>query len=203
MRSGRARRGSARERARRRRRWLLALLVAAAACWLYSRPRSPFGWHPDTLIVHHSATPDRTGRRLLDAGDIDAMHARRHFLTVVQGKAYHIGYHYVVLADGTVQPGRPEESRGAHARHVNDHALGICVIGSFSSTDNPRGRKGPRTPTPAQMRALTALCLALMEKYDIPPERVLRHRDVGQTECPGDRFPFAALQRALREGVTR
>ena len=41
------------------------------------------------------------------------------------------------------------------------------------------------------------LCERLMAKYDIPPDRVVRHCDVRGTECPGDRFPFAWLRGEL------
>ena len=39
-----------------------------------------------------------------------------------------IGYHYVILEDGTIQKGRPEYWKGSHARGYNE-AIGICLIG--------------------------------------------------------------------------
>jgi hypothetical protein len=37
-----------------------------------------------------------------------------------------------------------------------------------------------------------------MGKYEIPPERVVRHSDVRDTLCPGDRFPHLWLQQQLQ-----
>ncbi len=86
-----------------------------------------------------------------------------------------------------MQPGRPERCRGAHCRGYNDY-LGVCVVGTFTD----------REPTRAQQRALIRLCRDLMVRHGIPPERVLRHRDLGRTECPGERFPFHEIRRRLR-----
>ena len=131
--------------------------------------------------------------------DIDQWHAARGFGTLYEGKFYHIGYHYIIRADGRVEAGRPEGCWGGHATYGND-CLGICLVGDFSSMDNPRGRKGPNTPTPAQLAALTALCRRLLDKYHLPPAALLTHRQVdGDTECPGDRFPFEDVQRAVEE----
>lgn len=115
-----------------------------------------------------------------------------------EGRIYHIGYHYVVLPDGTVQAGRPEGCVGAHARRNNDRSLGICLVGNFSSAHNPSGKQGPTRPSAAQMDGLVDLCARLCRTYGIAPEDVRRHHDVGRTACPGDRFPFAAFQSRLR-----
>ena len=37
-----------------------------------------------------------------------------------------------------------------------------------------------------------------MSKYHIPPELVKRHRDINDTWCPGDRFPYGKLMAALQ-----
>ena len=39
-----------------------------------------------------------------------------------------IGYHYVILEDGTIENGRPEYWVGSHAKGYND-TIGICLIG--------------------------------------------------------------------------
>ena len=44
-----------------------------------------------------------------------------------------IGYHYVILEDGTVENGRPEFWKGSHARGFND-SLGVCLIGTTEFT---------------------------------------------------------------------
>jgi len=44
-----------------------------------------------------------------------------------------IGYHYVILEDGTIENGRPEYWKGSHAKGYND-AVGICLIGDDKFT---------------------------------------------------------------------
>lgn len=40
-----------------------------------------------------------------------------------------IGYHYVILPDGTIEIGRPPDQIGAHVYGRNKDSLGICLIG--------------------------------------------------------------------------
>lgn len=45
-----------------------------------------------------------------------------------------MGYHAVILEDGTVQQGREDARPGAHVRGHNGHTLGVCLIGRRSFT---------------------------------------------------------------------
>lgn len=152
---------------------------------------------PVGIILHHSAVLPGEEKVTTDLQEMDAFHRARGFDIRCQGHEYHVAYHYLVMPDGSVKKGRPERCEGAHARGYNEY-IGIAVVGDFSSTDNPTGAKGETIPTSQQIQAVTELCRSLMAKYDIPLQRVLRHSDVGTTRCPGDRFPFAALLRALQ-----
>lgn len=162
-------------------------------------PRRLLAPRPPGIILHHSASPATEGGRQVDAALIDRWHARRGWgMQGPGGEIHHIGYHYVILADGTVEPGRPEWMTGAHCRGHNDH-IGICVVGNFSSSANPHGAAGPKRPTPAQLEALHHLLCDLCIKYHLQPGAVRRHRDLGATACPGDRFPYAAVIRRLEK----
>lgn len=162
--------------------------------WRQVLPRRPGG-----IILHHSATPQLISGKQVDEAFIDRMHARRGFNYPTAWRNYHIGYHYLILGDGTIQPGRPEWMPGSHTKLHNDQ-LGICLIGDFSSADNPDGRYGPMTPTAAQLKSLDQLLRTLITRYDYSPQDIHRHRDYAQTACPGDRFPFQqVLQQAFRE----
>lgn len=169
-----------------------ALIVDWVSSWLVARPPG--------IIVHHSASPPSAHGRLVDAAALDRSHAQRGFSTWYRGKCYHIGYHFVILQDGTVQEGRPIGCRGAHThgKEIYNRYVGICLVGDFSSRDNPAGKKGPVRPSRAQMDALAKLCRRLMKEYQIPVSKVMRHRDFNQTECPGDRFPYGWLLERLR-----
>ena len=41
------------------------------------------------------------------------------------------GYHWVIYQDGSIHPGRAEKFAGAHVRHYNQHAIGVCYIGGM------------------------------------------------------------------------
>lgn len=160
---------------------------------------------PEGILIHHSATPFRLKGRLVDAKKIDEMHRQRGFSIVCDGKTYHIGYHYVILPDGRVQPGRPENCRGAHSGngYFNSRYLGICLVGDFDSHGRWNGRRSAKEPTQAQIESLVKLCAKLMLKYDIPLRNIRRHRDVSQTYCPGNRFPYRRVQTLIAQELQR
>ena len=45
-----------------------------------------------------------------------------------------VGYHFVILKDGTIELGRPLENIGAHCKGQNTHSVGTCLIGVDSFT---------------------------------------------------------------------
>ena len=71
-----------------------------------------------------------------------------------------IGYHYVILRDGTIQTGRPESQVGAHCTGHNAHSIGICYEGGLDAQGKPSD-----TRTRAQKRALVRLLRDLRKKY--------------------------------------
>jgi len=157
-----------------------------------------FRHRPAGIIIHHSASDGYRNGKLLDAATVDADHASKGWATEYHGRTYHIAYHYLILSDGTVEPGRPEGAPGAHTSGHNDY-IGVCLVGNFSTVANPDGRMKPDRPTRAQMEHLTALLRDLMHRYDFTVEDIHRHRDFRRTSCPGDRFPSQQLIETLRE----
>ena len=142
---------------------------------------------PRGIVVHHSATPAYVGGRRVDAKFLDEVHAARGWGIRYGDHTYHIGYHYVILPDGTVEPGRPEWMPGAHTSGYN-HYLGICLVGNFA------GERGHCAhPPPAQIDALVDLISAQMKKHDIPLNRLYRHRDLAATDCPGLGVPWQQI----------
>lgn len=190
---------------------VVVLLVAAAAnlaAWgLQNQLGAGWWWQlvphrPKGIILHHSASPATAGGQAVDAALIDQVHARRGFGRAGGDRVYHIGYHYVILPDGTVETGRPEWLPGAHAEGHNNQ-LGICLIGNFSSSANPTGAHGNTEPTPAQRAALQKLLRRLARKYGFGPQHLHRHRDYAPTACPGDRFPFDQVRREAFPAASR
>lgn len=91
------------------------------------------------------------------------------------------GYHYLVRKDGSVYPLRPANKVGAHAAGSNSDSIGICFEGNYMVETMPQ----------AQLDAGRELIAMLKSKWGI--STVQRHKDVCETDCPGDRFPFGAL----------
>ena len=117
------------------------------------------------IIIHCSAT--KAGQ-WFEAKDIDQWHRRRGFDC--------IGYHYVVLLDGTIQKGRPLERAGAHCIGHNAHSIGICYIGGLNAKGEPED-----TRTKSQKDALSGLIWRLSlqlanEGQGLPD--VYGHRDL-------------------------
>lgn len=118
------------------------------------------------IILHCSATKE--GQKFT-VKDIDAWHKQRGFKGV--------GYHYVILLDGTVEPGRPESEVGAHTLGQNANSIGICYIGGLDANAKPKD-----TRTDAQIEALIKLVKELKAKY--PGATVHGHNEFANKACP-------------------
>ncbi len=158
-------------------------------------PSNSLPREPDGIVVHHSATkPSR--QRFVTVESIDREHQARGLGAVFEGKVYHIAYHYLIMPDGKVLPGRPELCRGGHTRLWRyNRWVGICLVGYF----DPQWRhKKHRRPTKKQMDALIELSASLMDKYNFGVTHVLPHRMINPTECPGKSFPWTEYKTRLK-----
>ncbi|HYG33341.1 MAG TPA: peptidoglycan recognition family protein [Clostridia bacterium] len=151
---------------------------------------------PDGILIHHSAVPPIPGKEI-DAELLDGIFRNRGYNDFYWGQIYHIAYHYVITPDGAVLKTRPEHLRAPEPAQHNSY-IGICLIGNFSSADNPDGTRGLTSPTNAQMNSLVALTHALQARYRIPTTRVKLHGEVAHTACPGDRFPASNFRARLQ-----
>ena len=118
------------------------------------------------IIVHCSATKEG---KAFNVADITRWHKQRGFAT--------IGYHYVVLLDGTIQQGRAEMVMGAHCKGYNANSIGICYIGGLDENGNSKD-----TRTPEQKKALLELLKRL--KKDYPNATIHGHREFANKDCP-------------------
>ena len=153
---------------------------------------------PTGIIIHHTAAIPLTGRVPSGISDVDRYHADRGLDIECMGREYHVAYHYLILPNGNITPGRPERCEGAHARAYNSY-IGISLVGDFSTRDNPGGKKGLMRPTRRQLKSLVRLTRRLQQQYSIPVQRILRHSDVAPTLCPGDRFAFKSFLVTLEQ----
>ena len=121
----------------------------------------------DLIVIHCSAT--RCNRNF-PVESLIACHQARFGFT---------GYHYYVTRDGQMYQTRHENLVGAHAKHYNQHSIGICYEGGLNEQGQPAD-----TRTPAQKHALVALLRSL--KVDYPDAQILGHRDLPgvRKACP-------------------
>ncbi|MEF9971045.1 MAG: peptidoglycan recognition family protein [Oscillospiraceae bacterium] len=128
--------------------------------WAYALTPRSMTTH---LILHHAA----------GEGSVDTIHA----LHLKNGWAG-IAYHYYVRRDGTIFRGRPENMRGGHTTNWNYCSIGVCFEGNFEN----------EKMSPPQEKAGAELVADIVSRH--PGITVGRHRDYGQTACPGKNFPF-------------
>lgn len=120
----------------------------------------------DTIIVHCTATK---AMRHFNVNDVRRWHIQRGFSD--------IGYHYLVLVDGTIEVGRPLSITGAHCQGHNAHSIGVCYVGGLNSKGAPAD-----TRTPAQRKSLRTLLKSLKKQF--PNATIHGHRDFAAKACP-------------------
>ena len=120
----------------------------------------------DEIIVHCTAT--KAGKHF-DVNDVRRWHLQRNFRD--------IGYHFLVLLEGTVQQGRPVAEIGAHCTGHNTCSIGVCNVGGIAASGRPAD-----TRTPQQRQALRNLLTDLKRQF---PKAVIHgHRDFANKACP-------------------
>lgn len=117
------------------------------------------------IVVHCADTPQNA---YFDIEDI------RHWHIDERGWS-DVGYHYIILLDGTIQLGRDLKTVGAHVKGYNQNSIGVCYIG---------GKGGIDTRTTDQKVSLVYLIGMLKRMFK--NSEVLGHRDFTgvQKYCP-------------------
>ena len=118
------------------------------------------------IIIHCSATKEGLN---FNANDIDRWHKQRGFKR--------IGYHFVILNDGTIQQGRELASIGAHCTNHNAHSIGICYIGGLDKNGKPKD-----TRTVQQKASMYDLLVKLKKQF--PKATIHGHNEFANKACP-------------------
>lgn len=87
------------------------------------------------IVLHCSASPNGV---YVSPQQVDAWHAAppHNFhrdpaaVAAFNSALPHIGYHWLITADGRRWPGRSSEEIGAHVYGHNAHSIGICMSGT-------------------------------------------------------------------------
>ena len=121
------------------------------------------------IALHHAAAKTCT------ADQIDEWHKANGWSG--------IGYHFFVRKDGSIYRGRPLDSIGAHVQGMNDCSVGICAEGDYDVEEEMPA---------AQKSAIKALLRYLKDIY--PSAKIVGHRDIGDSDCPGRYYPVFEMQ---------
>lgn len=155
-----------------------------ATLWVPSPNQEPRvgGRAPDMLILHYTG--------------MESVEAALDWLTREESK---VSCHYLIDEEGRITQMVAEERRAWHAGQsfwAGETDLNSCSIGI--EIHNPgHDFDYPDFPD-AQMRSVEALCLDILGRHAIPPDRVLAHSDIapGRKRDPGEKFDWQRLSRA-------
>lgn len=120
----------------------------------------------DKIIIHCSATKEGNN---VNASTIDQWHRDRGW----RG----IGYHYVVMLDGTIEYGRSIYETGAHVKNHNQGSIGVCYIGGLNNN-----MKAEDTRTSEQKESLLLLLKTLKKMH--PDATIHGHNELSAKSCP-------------------
>jgi N-acetylmuramoyl-L-alanine amidase len=136
---------------------------------------------PDMLILHYTG--------------MESAEAALDWLTREEAK---VSCHYLVDEEGRIAQIVSESERAWHAGQsawagetdLNSRSIGIEIHNPGHDFDYPEFPE-------AEMLAVEALCLDILRRHAIPPERVLAHSDIapGRKRDPGEKFDWARLAR--------
>lgn len=118
------------------------------------------------IILHCSATKEGNS---VYASTIDRWHKDRGWRC--------IGYHYVILLDGTIEYGRSIYEKGAHVKNHNEGSIGICYIGGLDANMKPKD-----TRTLDQKESLLYLLKTLKRLH--PAATIHGHNEFSTKACP-------------------
>lgn len=151
------------------------------------RPSPNFGprrgtQDPDMLVLHYTG---------MESGA-----AAEDWLCNPQSE---VSSHYIVHEDGRVVQMVRENDRAWHAGKSFWHGVtdnNSCSIGIEIA--NPGHSNGYPSFPKRQIGAVIGLCLGIVERHAIVPERVLAHSDIapGRKVDPGEKFPWRGLHEA-------
>ncbi len=130
---------------------------------------------PNKIIIHHAAL----GK--VSPEEINEFHKSKGW----KG----IGYNFYISKDGSIYAGRPESSEGAHTIGENSRSIGICLEGNFQKEE----------VTEAELNSLINLSLYISLKYDI--YKILGHKEVYNTLCPGKKFPLEEVKKIIIKDI--
>ena len=136
------------------------------------------------ILIHHTAS---------DIGNMD-YYKKFH---VEQRGWSDIAYHFIIN-NGSMNTtvGEIEESTlwaerkpnlSTRSWYANYFGIAVVLVGNLERHEAP----------PLQREALITLLTNLARRYDIPPERIVGHREIQNTACPGKYLHMPGIRQAV------
>jgi N-acetyl-anhydromuramyl-L-alanine amidase AmpD len=114
------------------------------------------------------------------AADVDSWHKSNGWCG--------IGYHFFVCKNGDIYRGRPIWALGAHVSGMNNCSIGVCAEGSYEKE---------KTMPDTQKTAIKELLKYLKKEY--PDAKIVGHREIGESDCPGKYYPLEEMKNCCNE----
>ena len=144
--------------------------------------------HPiDMLVLHYTGM--QTGQAALDR---------------MRDEAAGVSAHYMLWEDGCVVQLVGEDKRAWHAGvskwqgddDLNSRSIDLEIVNGGHDWPLSGGELPPYPD--AQIEALIELCLSILDRWDIPANRIVGHSDIAPTrkQDPGEHFPWETLAQA-------
>ena len=125
--------------------------------------------YTDYIALHHAECS------VCSAADVHSWHKNNGWCG--------IGYHFFVRKNGEIYRGRPLNTVGSHVLGMNNRSIGICAEGAYMKETMPY----------AQKLAIAQLLDYLKTNY-YPNAKIVGHREIGDSDCPGKNFPLEELK---------
>ena len=176
---------------RKRRPYLKYILLAAALFLLYLL--GDYMWREMRwrfIVVHHTAG---------DSGNMEyyrALHKKKHGWP-------DIAYHFLInngsmnTSIGQIEVSGLWEKRtlnySTRISYVNYLGIAVALVGNFENHD----------VHPLQYEALIKLLTNLSMRYSIPPERIIGHGELQNTQCPGKHLDMSRVRRDVAHAIEK
>ncbi|KAK3548687.1 hypothetical protein QTP70_016435 [Hemibagrus guttatus] len=128
----------------------------------------------EKLIIHHTALWSCWSHMQSISQLIHIQHLHIH-----ERGFNDIGYNFLVDQTGVVYEGRGWGIVGAHAKTHNHNSVGVAFMGNFND-------ESPSLQALSAVRALIQHGVA--KGYLQPSFEILGHRDIADTQCPGEKL---------------
>ncbi len=162
------------------------VFVLAIGCFVVLKRLLTPGFTWKYIVIHHTAAAK---------GNLETIRK----LHIEEKNFPDIAYHFVIN-NGTVgrQMGQVEESElwrtksanySTMSSEMNAKSIAIVLVGNFEKSKPPI----------LQFSALVDLTARLALRYEIPASRIIGHKDVSSTVCPGKFMPLKELRNQVKQ----